>query len=231
MKNTIITSVSALVFLVIGLFIGKSNNPIEIQTIVKTNIVEKPVDRIVEKVVEKQVVEYVDKYITNVVEKLVQKEIPVEYAKAYLLIDKQNKPKYLEYNQIPKGVNKIRVKSYVSDSIKNIVSEETLNNIMELELRKIGVSIDKSADYSLTYTIDAFWNDSKSQITYSDEISVSNVALHLSGGEYYFTTANIFLKKHFGFVGKAKADQQLFSAAISESMIEVCNKILESREK
>ena len=30
MKNTIITSVSALVFLVIGLFIGKSNNQIEI---------------------------------------------------------------------------------------------------------------------------------------------------------------------------------------------------------
>ena len=30
MKNTIITSISALVFLFIGLFIGKSNNPIEI---------------------------------------------------------------------------------------------------------------------------------------------------------------------------------------------------------
>ena len=38
MKNTIITSVSALVFLVIGLFIGKSNKQIEIQTVVKTNI-------------------------------------------------------------------------------------------------------------------------------------------------------------------------------------------------
>ena len=44
MKNTIITSISALVFLVIGLFIGKSNKQIEIQTVTKTNIVEKPVD-------------------------------------------------------------------------------------------------------------------------------------------------------------------------------------------
>ena len=35
MKNTIITSISALVFLVIGLFIGKSNNPIEIKNNVK----------------------------------------------------------------------------------------------------------------------------------------------------------------------------------------------------
>ena len=83
MKNTIITSVSALVFLVIGLFIGKSNNPIEIQTIVKTKIVEKPFDRIVnrtvEKIVEKPVIEYVDKYVTNVVEKVVEAEISPQH--------------------------------------------------------------------------------------------------------------------------------------------------------
>ena len=54
MKNTIITSISALIFLVIGLFIGKSNTQIEIKTIVKTNIVEKPVE----------------KYITNAVENI-----------------------------------------------------------------------------------------------------------------------------------------------------------------
>lgn len=39
MNNTVITSISALVFLVIGLFIGKSNKQIEIQTVVKTNII------------------------------------------------------------------------------------------------------------------------------------------------------------------------------------------------
>ena len=70
MRNTIITSVSALAFLVIGLFIGKSNKRIEIQTIVKTNIVEKPV------------IEYVDKYITNVIEKVVEAEIPENYKNA-----------------------------------------------------------------------------------------------------------------------------------------------------
>ena len=83
MKNTIITSLSALVFLVIGLFIGKSNNPIEIKTVVKTNIVEKPFDRIVnrtvEKIVEKPVIEYVDKYVTNVVEKVVEAEISPQH--------------------------------------------------------------------------------------------------------------------------------------------------------
>ena len=83
MKNTIITSVSALVFLVIGLFIGNANNPIEIQTVVKTNIVEKPFDRIVnrtvEKIVEKPVIEYVDKYVTNVVEKVVEAEISPQH--------------------------------------------------------------------------------------------------------------------------------------------------------
>ena len=83
MKNTITTSISALVFLVIGLFIGKSNNPIEIKTVVKTNIVEKPFDRIVnrtvEKIVEKPVIEYVDKYVTNVVEKVVEAEISPQH--------------------------------------------------------------------------------------------------------------------------------------------------------
>jgi len=63
MKNTIITSISALVFLVIGLFIGRSNKQIEVQTVLKTNIVEKPVK------------EYVDKDITNVIEKFVEREL------------------------------------------------------------------------------------------------------------------------------------------------------------
>jgi len=118
MKNTIITSVSALVFLVIGLFIGKSNTQIEIQTIVKTNIVEKPVieyvdkyitnvvekpvDRIVEKIVEKPVVEYVDKYITNVVEKVIQAEIPEKYQNAIFFYDRFNSSKFVEFQKLPK---------------------------------------------------------------------------------------------------------------------------------
>ena len=46
MKNTIITSISALVFLVIGMFIGKSNKQIEIQTVVKTNTIEKHISEL-----------------------------------------------------------------------------------------------------------------------------------------------------------------------------------------
>jgi hypothetical protein len=69
MNNTIITSVSAIIFLVIGLLIGKSNKQIEIQTVVKTNIIEQPV------------IEYVDKYITNVVEKIINKKYPMNLLK------------------------------------------------------------------------------------------------------------------------------------------------------
>ena len=42
MQNAIIPLISAIIFLGIGLFIRKSNKQIEIQTIVKTNIIEKP---------------------------------------------------------------------------------------------------------------------------------------------------------------------------------------------
>ena len=42
MQNAIIPLIPAIIFLGIGLFIRKSNKQIEIQTIVKTNIIEKP---------------------------------------------------------------------------------------------------------------------------------------------------------------------------------------------
>ena len=60
MNNTVITSISALIFLVIGLLVGKSNNQIEIQTVVKTNIVEKPVVEYVDKPYNKIEIEYKD---------------------------------------------------------------------------------------------------------------------------------------------------------------------------
>jgi hypothetical protein len=231
MKNTIVICSTVIILYLLTIFLVKLPESGPKNTVYITNTVEKPVEKIVEKIVEKPVVEYLDKYITNVVEKIIEAEIPVEYSKAYLIIKKQSNSQNLRFNKIPKGVNKVRVKSYVSDTLKNIVSEEVLNNIMELELRKIGVAIDENADYSLAYTIDAFWNENKTQITYADEVSLSNAALVFSGGYYYNTMAQLFSKKHFGFVGKLKADQQIFNAAVSEGMIEVCNKILESRDK
>jgi hypothetical protein len=128
MKDTVITSISALVFLVVGLFIGKSNNQIEIQTVVKTNFVEKPVDRIIEKVVEKP-----------------SKITDIEY-------------EILAINQFPPNINSITISVIVDEKIKNLINKNEIETKIELELRRVGLKIEKTAENSdaqVKYTLNA----------------------------------------------------------------------------
>ena len=230
MKNTIITSVSALLFLVIGLFIGKSNKQIEIQTIVKTNIVEKPVEKIVEKIVEKPVVEYVDKYITNVVEKVIQAEIPEKYQNAIFFYDKFNSSKFVEFQKLPKGIEKINVRILLSKTFENILDQSSLKDAIEIEARKVGLKIDKESRFELVFSADGFAIDNNLYAN-SFKLTLSKIGYFLSDdGLFYFKPLNIWESGTFGALGKNVLNQKYVLDNISSQMISFCNKYLESKQ-
>jgi hypothetical protein len=231
MKNTIITSISALVFLVIGLFIGKSNKQIEIQTIIKTNIVEKPIDRIVEKIVEKQVVEYVDKYITNVIEKVVEADIPDEYITAYIVHKKILSSNYVDFEKLPSGIETINVEVLVGKKFENILDKSILKDLIEVEARKVGLKIDKNSKFDLTFTADGF--------EINNNIYANNFRIALSRKVYFLSDDNLFYSKSidvwssgtFGALGKDVLNQKYVLNDISVKMISFCNKYLETKQK
>ena len=231
MKNTIITSISALVFLVIGLFIGKSNNPIEIQTVVKTNIVEKPVDRIVDRIVEKPVIEYIDKYITNVVEKIVEADIPYSYKRAVALKDSLISAKLVEKRKIPFKFDSLDVSVYLSDELKNTVSEESIRNSIELEVRKIGLKINETTPYHLSFSVDVMENKDKTQHFYIYEMKLKHLSYIIEESICtHIVFPSIWEKSGFGTVGINNSASTV-KATASECITTFCNKVLESREK
>ena len=234
MKYTIITSVSALVFLVIGLLIGKSNKQIEIQTVVKTNIVEKPVDRIVnrtvERIVEKPVIEYVDKYITNVVEKVVDAEIPEHYKTALVVHNKIKKSTRIKFGKLPPGIESISVNVYIGKAIENTVSESIIKDAIEIEARKIGLKIDSKSSFDLSFIAEAF-EANENQYANTFDLSLSQIAYFLSDNNiFYDKRVEIWSKKSYGTLGKNVLNQKYVIENVSEKMISFCNKYLESKQ-
>jgi hypothetical protein len=229
MKNTIITSLSALVFLVIGLFIGKSNKQIEIQTVVKTNIVEKPVDRIVEKIVEKPVKEYIDKYITNVVEKLTERNLTDdEKQKVFLgtLIENSKRP---EPNSLPKDINSIRLNVLIGKSISEIISDRDVRNKLELDIRKTGVQINENAKYLLNVYITAFPANEGNSFVFRYTFNLNSIGYYFADDECYKALVVIWEKESSGIVGKLKADSS-FNSIVEKASTELCNLILKSKQ-
>ena len=230
MKNTIITSVSAIFFLIIGLLIGKSNKQIEIQTVLKTNIVERPIDRIVEKIVEKPVVEYIDKYITNVVEKVVEAQIPYSYKMAMVLKESLLSARLVEKRKIPFKIDSVDVAVYLSEELKSIVSEESIRNSIELELRKIGLKISETSPYHLSFSFDALENKEKTTHIYNFEMKLKRISYIIEDSICtHVIFPSIWDKSSFGTVGINNSGATVKNA-VNECVTTFCNKILESRE-
>ena len=232
MNNTVITSISALVFLLIGLFIGKSNKQIEIQTVVKTNIVEKPVEKIVEKIVEKPVKEFVDKYITNVVEKFVEAEIPEKYQFALEIHERMLRAKYLDFDKLPVGISDLRIKVLMDKNYEEKLNSKQILETLEFEARKIGIKINDNSKNQIFYEVNVMETNDGLTFVYTKSLSLSRESyLFATPEKTYRITPEIWRKASFGIVGKNNFNKTLFIEDASLYMAAFCNRVLESREK
>lgn len=199
-------------------------------TVYITNTVEKPVEKLVEKIVEKPVVEYVDKYVTNVVEKVIQAEIPEKFKNAIVVYDKFNSSKLVEFQKLPKGIEKINVKILISKTFENILDQSSLKDAIEIEARKVGLKIDKESRFELVFSADGFAINNALYAN-SFKLTLSKIGYFLSDdGQFYFKPLNIWESGTFGALGKDVLDQKYVLDNISSQMISFCNKYLESKQ-
>ena len=221
MKNTIITSISALVFLVIGLFIGKSNNPIEIQTVVKTIIVEKPV------------VEYVDKYVTNVVEKIINKNIPDEFIEAKLLSDNLNKPIFLEMGDLPKTIGEISVSINLSGENKSNIQTNSIKDEIELNLRKIGINVVDNSQRFLNLEIATLYGNKDNPIVvYVSTLTFLVPSYYIwDRDEIYKSYSKIWSHSQFGYTGQEVFSDKKIQETVNKSVNRFMNSYLKSVQK
>ena len=217
MKNTIITSVSALVFLVIGLLIGKSNKQIEIQTVVKTNIIEKPA------------VEYVDKYITNAVENINKNLLTDDEKEKLYFGTLLGKAKRIEPNTLPKGVNSINLNVFISKNISQIISDKYVRNKIELDLKKIGVDVDENGEYLLTGHITAVPEDEGNSFVFQYSFNLNSIGYFFANEQCYRGLILNWEKDSAGIVGKGKAES-CFNSIVEDVSTELCNIIVKSNQ-
>jgi hypothetical protein len=235
MKNTIITSISALVFLVIGLLIGKSNKQIEIQTVLKTNIVEKPVEKLVEKIVEKPVVQYVNKYITNVVEKVIQAEIPSGFKIAAHFMNQCYRGESLHSKdglKLP-FTESLHVKVFVSEDLREVIFASSIKEKVELEIRKAGIKIDDKSNYSVFVNIQGFQTKNKLQYIYQTTLEFNSMLyLYDENIEKGYNLYGVVWKTDtYGLAGKDVYNQKYVYDQVSEFSDSLINKLLESKER
>jgi hypothetical protein len=204
MKNTIITSVSALAFLVIGLFIGKSNKQIEIQTVVKTNIVEIPVEKIVENIVEKP---------SNITDILTG----IEYES-------------LAINEFPANIKSITISVIVDNKIKKLIIKDELETKIELELRRVGLKIEKNAEKSdaeVKYFLNAV--DLKNGLYVATlKLEIWRYVVFTIKDKNYMKPAAIWSNVYIGFEDANDFNKDTH-AALSKQMDKLSNSILNSK--
>jgi hypothetical protein len=207
MKNTIITSISAIVFLVIGLFIGKSNKQIEIQTVVKTNIVEKPV------------------------EKVVEAEIPENYKTALEIHNKMRNAKYLGFDKLPSGIIDLTITVLMDQKFEDKINPHQITEALEFEARKIGLKIDNKSKHSLYYELEIMPLENNIQFVYKSKLLLLNKSFLFSEPDKaHIINSEIWKKGSLGFVGKLHFNQTTFNEDAHQKMISFCNRILETRE-
>jgi hypothetical protein len=236
MQNAIIPLISAIIFLGIGLFIGKSNKQIEIQTIVKTNIVEKPVEKLVEKIVEKTVekpvIEYIPKYITNFVEKVVESEPSEKELKYISFADGLFNGKELKNNDLP-FIESLRVRVEISDVFKNVISESALKDNIELCLRNNGIQVDENSKFILSATFTGLKINDEMQCVFTKTLSVNTITFiydfkNLIGYKDY---SEIWQYSNTGVVGRNLLNQSFVSNAFTPYMGYLMNKILKAKDQ
>jgi len=155
-----------------------------------------------------------------------------DYKLGYEILNKLRGAKLLQPTKLPKGISSVSVLTFIPDCLKDKLSQQVFRDIIEFELRKIGIKIQDQSNCILVFEIDAFEADNQLRYVFTERISLRTQShFSLDGENYYFASTPIWSKMQYGEVGKNKSDQSKFNSDLSEMMVSLCNRILESREK
>ena len=106
-----------------------------------------------------------------------------------------------------KGVKSLNVSVNVADEVKNDISSSTIKTKIELELRKLGVRIDASSDFTLVFNLDVLKRDSSELLVYTENLVVMEFVTLPRETGYIKYIVKIWEKQQFGSVGKNKVQQ------------------------
>lgn len=139
------------------------------------------------------------------VEKLVEKPIPPEYVSAYQFFQNWTGAKVIKVNSDPlRGITSVRVVVFISDSLKPYVSAEAIQNRIELELRKVGLTVtDNSIDW-VNYSLEALKQSGTEIYSYSESLRVTEGVVIPRSPPFIATSVNIWDQHYFGSGGSSR---------------------------
>jgi len=155
-----------------------------------------------------------------------------DYELGYKLLQQIRNSENLKAGKLPKGINKVALVVYIPDCLKDKISKNVLQELMEYELRKNSVKVAETGQCILVYEIDAFELDDKNQYVYTEKLSLLTQSdFTLDGEKMYTVSSPIWTTSIYGILGKQNPEQKKFGSDLTEMMARFCNKILETREK
>lgn len=129
-----------------------------------------------------------------------------------------------------KGIKNIKLVLNVTDSIKNIVSEERLRNKIELLLRKNGIDIQENSKTWLSLEFRGLWSVDKTTLIFNIEGYLLESGIVSRDRGAFKTTFKTWTSGSYGTVGKLKAEKGILDSA-EELSEEFSNLYLKSNEK
>jgi hypothetical protein len=153
--------------------------------------------------------------ITKEVVREVPAEIPEGFRRAMEFAVKVGSAQICSEDEMLAGIKSFTVKVALPEGLRNVVSEMDLKDTIELELRKNGVPVSEArGSYTLWYSVDGFWNDSKVTFNYADRLSLYTVAFVLEGSEVRKFSAEVWWNGSTGYAGSQKVAQAIRQNAL-----------------
>ena len=108
-------------------------------------------------------------------------EIPAYYEKAWERQVAESIALIADDKTCFSGLNNIKVYITMNEEAEDILSKQRAKDKFELTLRRHGVPLSDFSNRYLSLTLEAFWNDAKTMVTYTISVSLSEQLIFYEG--------------------------------------------------
>jgi hypothetical protein len=222
MNNSVTLLISGLVFLFAGLWIGKNSERNNVRLITTTNIIEKPV--------EVKVYEYINEGVKNQGVANVASDSNSEVDLGTIL--EKATPLANIINSIPPGIEDASIDLDIPKDLENSISKNPFKEILEYELRKIGIRIDVMSDNNVYFSFKTLPVKNQNFYCFQSELKFSTKSYIFQTNKSIYIHFNpIWVKGYFGIANDIDKSEKEAREQVNDLIRSLCIEILKSKKK
>lgn len=153
-------------------------------------------------------------------------EVMITLAKRYVYA-----PRIKERNEIFYGINSLKTRVILDDEVKELITEESVKDRLELNLKKRGIQIDEGSPQAVIIAISGMWNQTKMALVYQYELVLVDYVVLNRDGDMRGAVIDAWKTSGFGLTGSSMSIRDHIIECIDEVSETLANGYLETVEK